>query len=61
MVRDRGYTGSVVQLRRLVARLRPVQKEAFLRLVVSGDRPKRTGPISVKCRWVVPVGVCPAF
>jgi transposase len=32
MVRDRGYTGSVVQLRRLVARLRPVQKEAFLRL-----------------------------
>src|SRR5580704_17428506 len=32
MVRDRGYTGSVVQLRRVVARLRPVQREAFLRL-----------------------------
>jgi len=32
MVRDRGYAGSVVQLRRLVARLRPVQREAFLRL-----------------------------
>ena len=32
MVRDRGYTGSVVQLRRLVARLRPVRREAFLRL-----------------------------
>jgi transposase len=32
MVRDRGYPGSVVQLRRLVARLRPVQREAFLRL-----------------------------
>lgn len=32
MIRDRGYTGSVVQLRRLVARLRPVRQEAFLRL-----------------------------
>ena len=32
MIRDRGYTGSVVQLRRLVARLRPVPREAFLRL-----------------------------
>jgi len=32
MVRDRGYAGSIVQLRRLVARLRPVRKEAFLRL-----------------------------
>jgi transposase len=32
MIRDRGYTGSVVQLRRLVARLRPVHQEAFLRL-----------------------------
>jgi hypothetical protein len=32
MVRDRGYPGSAVQLRRLVARLRPVQREAFLRL-----------------------------
>ncbi len=34
MVRDRGYPGSVVQLRRLVARLRPVQREAFLRLAL---------------------------
>jgi transposase len=32
MIRDRGYPGSVVQLRRLVARLRPVHHEAFLRL-----------------------------
>jgi len=32
MVRDRGYTGSIVQLRRVVARLRPVRREAFLRL-----------------------------
>ena len=32
MVRDRGYSGSVVQLRRAVARLRPQRREAFLQL-----------------------------
>ncbi len=32
MVRERGYGGSVVQLRRVVARLRPARQEAFLRL-----------------------------
>ncbi len=32
MIRDRGYTGSVIQLRRVVASLRPLPKEAFLRL-----------------------------
>lgn len=32
MIRARGYTGSVVQLRRVVAGLRPLQREAFLRL-----------------------------
>src|SRR3990172_978921 len=32
MLRDRGYPGSVVQLRRLVATLRPTHREAFLRL-----------------------------
>src|SRR5689334_9011860 len=32
MLRDRGYSGSVVQLRRSVARLRPPVREAFLRL-----------------------------
>ena len=32
MIRDRGYTGSIVQLRRFVACVRPTQKEAFLRL-----------------------------
>lgn len=30
MIRDRGYCGSVVQLRRVVAGLRPAHKEAFL-------------------------------
>jgi transposase len=34
MIRDRGYTGSVEQLRRVVARLRPQPREAFLRLHV---------------------------
>ena len=34
MVRDRGYSGSVVQLRRVVARLRPQKREAFLQLQV---------------------------
>ena len=33
MVRQRGYTGSVTQLRRVVATLRPMRREAFLRLV----------------------------
>jgi len=34
MIRDRGYAGSVEQLRRVVARLRPQSLEAFLRLQV---------------------------
>src|ERR1051325_414110 len=34
MIRDRGYFGSVEQLRRTVARLRPQSHEAFLRLQV---------------------------
>jgi transposase len=32
MIRDRGYNGSIVQLRRFVSCIRPVHKEAFLRL-----------------------------
>jgi transposase len=32
MIRDRGYNGSIVQLRRFVSCLRPTHKEAFLRL-----------------------------
>jgi transposase len=34
MIRDRGYAGSVEQLRRVVARLRPQPREAVLRLQV---------------------------
>src|ERR1700752_1801217 len=32
MIKSRGYTGSVIQLRRIVAELRPTTREAFLRL-----------------------------
>ena len=32
MIRPRGYTGSISQLRRVVAELRPTHPEAFLRL-----------------------------
>src|ERR1700730_1074298 len=32
MLRDRGYTGGVAQLRRVVATMRPQKQEAFLRL-----------------------------
>ena len=34
MIMDRGYTGSIVQLRRVVSRLRPRKQEAFLRTQV---------------------------
>jgi transposase len=34
MIRDRGYSGSIIQLRRAVARLRPPSREAFLQLQV---------------------------
>lgn len=33
MIRDRGFEGSIVQLRRFIARIRPAPREAFLRLV----------------------------
>jgi len=33
MIRERGYAGSLVQLRRVVARLRPAHREPFLRLI----------------------------
>ena len=41
MIRQRGYAGSIQRLRCVVARLRPVGKEAFLRLVTL---PGRAGP-----------------
>lgn len=38
MLRARGYTGSVVQLRRVVRSLRRQKQEAFLRLTTLADR-----------------------
>jgi hypothetical protein len=32
MIRDRGYTGSITQLRRAVSALRPMNREPFLKL-----------------------------
>jgi len=32
MIRDRGFNGSIVQLRRFITRIRPTPREAFLRL-----------------------------
>ncbi len=34
MIRDRGYSGSIEQLRRTVSGLRPVSREPFLELQV---------------------------
>src|SRR6266567_5789322 len=41
MIRARGYTGSVTQLRRVVAEIRPPGREAFLRLQTF---PRRASP-----------------
>src|SRR5437867_4373997 len=49
MIRPRGYTGSISQLRRVVAELRPPRREAFLRLrPFPGEQAKPTGPASGK-------------
>ncbi len=43
MIRDRGYQGSVVQVRRAVARLRPNEREAFQGLPAPAHFPRRAG------------------
>jgi hypothetical protein len=49
MIRDRGYRGSVVQLRRHVATIRPIPREAFLRLeTLPGEQAKWTGATSAR-------------
>ena len=62
MIRDRGYTGSVVILRRVVARLRPVHREAFLRLrTFPGEQGQVSiGHILEPLQSAVPVVGCPA-
>jgi hypothetical protein len=60
MARDRGYTGSVVQFRRAVARLRPQIREPFLRLeTFAGEHYGESGvmvraalPVAHAHRWV---------
>ena len=53
MIRDRGYAGSVEQLRRTVARLRPQSREAFLRLQVF---PAEQAQVDWACFGAVRVG-----
>ena len=43
MIRDRGYSGSIVQLRRFVACIRPAHREAFLRLQHFSWRTRTSG------------------
>jgi hypothetical protein len=44
MIAARGYAGSVTQLRRVVAELRPPRREAFLRLrTFPASRPRPIG------------------
>jgi hypothetical protein len=51
MARQRGYSGSVVQLRRVVARLRPRNREPFLRLTTSpASKVKWIGRTSARCQ-----------
>lgn len=50
MIRDRGYTGSVVQLRRAVARLRPPVREPFLRLTkFPGEQAQVVSCLAILC------------
>ena len=62
MIRDRGYTGSVVQLRRAVARLRPQIREPFLRLQTFPWRAGAGGLGALRPRdgRAAPAGLCPA-
>ena len=53
MARQRGYSGSVVQLRRVVARLRPRNREPFLRLTTF---PGEQGQVDWAHFGQVPVG-----
>jgi transposase len=62
MIRDRGYAGSVPQLRRAVARLRPPSREPFLRLqLFPGEQAQVDWHISAMSWWAVPVAPCRAL
>jgi transposase len=51
MARERGYTGSVVQFRRAVARLRPQIREPFLRLETFPGEHYGESRVMVRRRW----------
>ncbi len=53
MIRQRGYQGSVIQVRRLAAELRPQPREAFLRLRAF---PAEQGQVDWACFGTVAVG-----
>jgi transposase len=61
MVRDRGYGGSVVQLRRHVATIRPAPREAYLRLeTLPGEQAQVDWGTSARFAWATPSGRSPA-
>ena len=61
MIRDRGYSGSVEQLRRVVAGLRPQSREAFLRLqVFPAEEAQVDWANLVRSWWAGRGGSCPA-
>jgi hypothetical protein len=61
MARDRGYQGSVVQLRRHVATMRPTPREAFLRLArLSGEQGQVDWGLFGTIRADTPSGRCRA-
>jgi hypothetical protein len=61
MIRPRGYTGSLTQLRRVVAELRRPAATLFSVFRLSpANRPRPTGPTSAKLPSAAPAAVCPA-
>ena len=60
MIRDRGYTGSVVQLRRAVARCVPrsASRSCVCRPFPASRR-RSTGRTSATSWWAAPAGPCP--
>ena len=62
MLRERGYQGSVVQLRRAVASLRPCRpNRSCVCIRFPPSKRKSTGPTSAKSWSAAPAGVCPAL
>ena len=62
MIRDRGYSGSVVQLRRAVARLRPpAAKPSCACRRFPASRRKSTGPTSATSWWAAPSAALSCF